>query len=150
MRTCLALLTLALFSCSDKVDPPADGTAEADADTDADTDADADADADSDTDADSDSDTDTDADADADADSDADTDADSDADTDPNACSNTNPCVVYACYCGECDPAVDIQCVTQSWANANECALMCPVAECPEIDTTVCSCDTPTGLCVKS
>lgn len=79
-----------------------------------------------------------------------DTGSDSGTDTavDVGECSASNGCVVYACYCGECT-AADIQCVTQAWSNANPCALMCPVSECPELESTVCDCDETTGSCVK-
>jgi surface protein G len=135
------VLLLILLSChrliklgGDDSTPKADSV-----DSDADTDADADADADSDTDTDTDSDT--------DADTDADT--DTDADADPNACSSANACVVYACYCGTCTDT-DIQCVSQSWADAHPWALGCAVTDCPLIATTVCSCDTTTGSCLKN
>lgn len=67
--------------------------------------------------------------------------------TDTATCEGTT-CVVYACYCGECTDA-DIQCVTQAWADANPCALGCPVAECPALATTECECDDASGDCRK-
>jgi hypothetical protein len=55
---------------------------------------------------------------------------------------------VYACFCGKCDPKTDIQCVTESWADAHPCKLGCAVLPCPELKTTVCECDK--DVCVKT
>ena len=62
-------------------------------------------------------------------------------------CGSAPDCVVYACYCGDCNPDVDVQCVSAGWAEANPCLLGCPVTDCPALATTVCDCDG--GDCVK-
>ncbi len=112
------------------------GTTDTVTDTDTDTDGDTDADGDTDTDTDTDADTDT----------DTDTDTDADTDTDTGVCDKADPCVPYWCDCGTCE-VEEVQCVLQSWASANECALTCPSqGECPKVE---CSCDPETGVCVK-
>ncbi len=77
-----------------------------------------------------------------------DTGKDTGTDTAADRCPDSDPCVVYACYCGACTSA-DIQCVKQSWADANPCLLGCAVQECPELDTTTCGCDEASGACLK-
>jgi hypothetical protein len=137
MRSLFLLGAITLWACHGKDDTSrgSEGDADTDSDTDADTDSDADADTDSDTDADTDSDTDT------DTDSDTDTDTDTDTDDTGVLCGpKKEACVVYACFCGPCDPKSDIQCVTTSWADAHPCLLGCAVGPCPELKTTECEC----------